>query len=583
MVWALLLENAGLLKGRRSMTRIRPAARSRLVCAALSLSLLAGCGSAPQGALGSGRRDAPTCWNPGVLETVQLGTRLRHTLDDLAAMGSKRAGTDAGQRAAEYLRGRMVEVGLEMPRFESFHFPRHDVTAASLTILVDGAPLPMDFDVFEASGSGTVMGPIVDVGTAHPDELNGRNLQGQVALVRRSQVYHRAAQLKMLVAVGASAMLYQSEARDNLRQVGSVRYAWEPMVAIPGFTIGSDDGDRIRAAMSAGSDVRADLNVQVSSTPASGQNVIGTVTGQDDRKIVIGAHYDTWFAGSGDNGSGVASLLEIARQRALGPRPPHTLVFVLFDGEEVALYGAYDFLRKHGGGDVLAMFNLEVPAADPTSLVARGIASSGNNALSDAIAKSGLAGIASPDPLTPFRLWVSLDAVEASFGGIIPADVQAMYRAGIASVSTTSAAIYYHTAQDTPEHVSLPALVPVVTYGDCALLNMLQVAPLDYSPLDPTLWQAEVGTNAPGEGGLKVNAIIKDAQGMVLPDAAVSGTLFCDDFFERATVGAITDPDGGATLEFDPAATAGCPGSAWLHVSAGDDYPRVERVLPILF
>jgi glutaminyl-peptide cyclotransferase len=73
--------------------------------------------------------------------------------------------------------------------------------------------------------------------------------------------------------------------------------------------------------------------------PGGLRNVVGTVKGRSRRYIVIGAHYDTkeipGFVGANDGASGTAVLTQLARGFAHSrKRPRHTLVFVLFDGEE---------------------------------------------------------------------------------------------------------------------------------------------------------------------------------------------------------------------------------------------------------
>jgi len=81
------------------------------------------------------------------------------------------------------------------------------------------------------------------------------------------------------------------------------------------------------------------------------QNVILTIPGQSQRKIVVGAHYDTphynavphpgvQYGGASDNASGTSLLLESA-QRMLEQDNYYTIVYVFFGAEEVGLLGAY--------------------------------------------------------------------------------------------------------------------------------------------------------------------------------------------------------------------------------------------------
>jgi len=82
-----------------------------------------------------------------------------------------------------------------------------------------------------------------------------------------------------------------------------------------------------------------------------GVNVLGVVRGADtSRVIVVSAHYDHMglsgsvvFNGADDDASGTAGVLALAGWYARHP-PRHTMVFALFDGEELGLLGARAFV-----------------------------------------------------------------------------------------------------------------------------------------------------------------------------------------------------------------------------------------------
>jgi hypothetical protein len=76
------------------------------------------------------------------------------------------------------------------------------------------------------------------------------------------------------------------------------------------------------------------------------QNVILTVPGQSEQKIIVGAHYDSFFYPSAsDNASGTALSMEsAARMRYLDNY--FTIVYVFFGAEEVGLIGAYYYLHS---------------------------------------------------------------------------------------------------------------------------------------------------------------------------------------------------------------------------------------------
>ncbi|MBL6714049.1 MAG: M20/M25/M40 family metallo-hydrolase [Pirellulales bacterium] len=96
------------------------------------------------------------------------------------------------------------------------------------------------------------------------------------------------------------------------------------------------------------------------------RNVLGMLRGSDPQAsqevVVIGAHYDhvgygtpsnsygpTGYIhnGADDNASGVSGLLEVAEACMLLPkRPRRTIVFALWDGEEVNLLGSRHFVKQ---------------------------------------------------------------------------------------------------------------------------------------------------------------------------------------------------------------------------------------------
>jgi aminopeptidase S len=78
------------------------------------------------------------------------------------------------------------------------------------------------------------------------------------------------------------------------------------------------------------------------------RNVIAqTRTGDPDRVVMIGAHLDSVEDGPGivDNGSGVATLLEIATQLGADPSVQNTVRFAFFGGEEHGAAGSTGYAQ----------------------------------------------------------------------------------------------------------------------------------------------------------------------------------------------------------------------------------------------
>ncbi|MBD3257509.1 M28 family peptidase [candidate division GN15 bacterium] len=101
------------------------------------------------------------------------------------------------------------------------------------------------------------------------------------------------------------------------------------------------------------------------STPC--QNVVAYKVGTTfpDHHIVVGAHRDAVPSspGADDNGSGTAAVLEIARVLA-DVDLDQTMVFVLFDAEEVGLIGSEHYVDEAvaNGDSITMMFNMDMIA-----------------------------------------------------------------------------------------------------------------------------------------------------------------------------------------------------------------------------
>ena len=106
------------------------------------------------------------------------------------------------------------------------------------------------------------------------------------------------------------------------------------------------------------------------------QNVILTIPGQSEQKIVLTAHYDTIYntPGASDNASGVALLMESA-YNMLGADNYFTLVYVFAGAEEVGLIGTfyyYDSLSTTQQSNVLLNINADVLIEGPYFFIGAG-------------------------------------------------------------------------------------------------------------------------------------------------------------------------------------------------------------------
>ena len=103
-------------------------------------------------------------------------------------------------------------------------------------------------------------------------------------------------------------------------------------------------------------------------------NVIGRIEGSEPASgtVLLAAHYDSVPAGpgAGDDGVGVASMIEIARVLKQQPAPRHPIILLIDEGEETGLLGARLFVAEHPSArSIKAAVNLDARGDSGPSLM----------------------------------------------------------------------------------------------------------------------------------------------------------------------------------------------------------------------
>jgi len=124
----------------------------------------------------------------------------------------------------------------------------------------------------------------------------------------------------------------------------------------PQITVTAEDFNRLVRMIRQGETLKMaiDLQVQFHKEDLSAYNTVAEIPGTDlkDEIVMLGAHLDSWHAGTGatDNGAGVAATMEAVRiLRALGLQPRRTVRIALWTGEEQDIYGSKGYVKEHFG------------------------------------------------------------------------------------------------------------------------------------------------------------------------------------------------------------------------------------------
>jgi len=140
----------------------------------------------------------------------------------------------------------------------------------------------------------------------------------------------------------------------NAEAAGSHKSA-DPL-APPTFIITAEQYNRMARVMDKKMPVRvrALLKAKVSDADVDSANIVGEIPGgkKKDEVVMVGAHFDSWHAGTGatDNGAGSAVMIEVMRiLKTLNVTMDRTVRIGLWSGEEEGLYGSEAYVKQHFG------------------------------------------------------------------------------------------------------------------------------------------------------------------------------------------------------------------------------------------
>jgi hypothetical protein len=164
-----------------------------------------------------------------------------------------------------------------------------------------------------------------------------------------------------LESKGVAALLTTTLSRGGDGTVfanGHLSYAKGYKPTLPQLFVSIEDCLRLQRLVSAGQEVELKLNVQNKwyTDDLTGYNVIAEIPGTDatlkSEVVMLGAHLDSWHAGTGatDNAAGCVVMMEAVRiLKVLGVQPRRTIRIALWGAEEQWLLGSFGYVKKHFG------------------------------------------------------------------------------------------------------------------------------------------------------------------------------------------------------------------------------------------
>jgi len=317
-----------------------------------------------------------------------------------STIGPRLTASPAHKRAAEFARDRLISYGLKNVRLEPWKFGRGWSLEKLNIEMVEPRYFPLlgYADGWSASTEGEIVGAPVLLAGKTPEEIAalGAKLKGAIVLtqpletnfvrtdrpqpsdpsyVPQSAAYATNSTVRVLDAPAAPPSAAQKLARSlsaagaavllkpNRGEDGTVFVTGrdEGPGSAPSVTLSAEHYNMIVRMLEQKIPVKLRINVQTKYYDAdqgNAYNVLGELPGSDptlsDEVVMIGAHLDSWHAGTGatDNADGVTTVMEAMRiLKASGLPIRRTIRVALWGGEEQGLLGSRAWVLEHLAGE----------------------------------------------------------------------------------------------------------------------------------------------------------------------------------------------------------------------------------------
>jgi len=283
------------------------------------------------------------------------------------AIGPRLTGSDAYNRAVEWASAQFRDLGLTSVQAEGFQLsslwePASPAAGHVLTPRVQALHIA-SFGWSPSTPNDGVRGTVFYVSNlGSPDKLkeDSRKIRGSIALVDNASLPADATSkygkfidgFKMLNDLGAQAIVYGGLALNNV-EIGDAAPPYNGALSpLPVAFLGHEDSELLRRLSTKGQvTIEFAFHNRVRGATEV-KNVVAEIRGREkpEEWIVVGGHLDSWHTGTGaqDNGTGAASVIEVARAiKALGRPPLRSIRFILFGGEEQGLVGSTAYVHAH--------------------------------------------------------------------------------------------------------------------------------------------------------------------------------------------------------------------------------------------
>lgn len=291
--------------------------------------------------------------------------------------GGRFVGSPNNEKALGIMRQHLERLGYK-PRLEEFTMPGWKRGNDEVILLSPTYRKLRSVALGYVNTRAPIEADVVSAGYGFDEDYPRDNVRGGIVLVTSERPVNRTPLLRyeaidIAAAHGASAIMFINTKSGGATLSGVSNFQGHPG-AVPAFSLTYEEGRWLQRLLERGIVVRIRLVTNSKCLSIETANLIATLPGRSTRKIVVGAHFDSWDVGQGaiDNGLGTAILFDVARiMKSYSPLNRYAIDFVWFNGEELGLWGSKQYVKEHRDENIIAMINLDMTGM-PTGLNAMG-------------------------------------------------------------------------------------------------------------------------------------------------------------------------------------------------------------------
>ncbi|WP_243290164.1 M28 family peptidase [Bacillus sp. FJAT-47783] len=350
------------------------------------------------------------------------------------------AGTESEWKAVQYIKNEFESYGYHT-ELQPFTFMSYE-EPTNVSLTVNGNRI--ETDPFTYTPNGNVTGELVFVGLGSVEDVQGKDLSGKIALIKRGS-FSFAEKVLNAANAGAEAVIIFNHIDGELHgTLGGANDDFVPVVSIT-----KQEGEALVSQLSSGQAFTASVTVEGANVSAkTSHNVIATKKATHKKKdtnqmVIVGAHHDSvdGAPGANDDASGTAATLELARVMANMPTDTE-LRFVTFGAEELGLIGSYEYVDSLTEDEInrtVGMFQMDMVGSRDAGDLVMFTVDGEKNIVTDLAAS---AGVRTGTPLT--------------YGQEGRSDHVPFYYAGIPAALFIHSPVepWYHSPEDTLDKIS---------------------------------------------------------------------------------------------------------------------------------